>query len=477
MELVHLSKLHELEPSLRPRNLNSLSGSIPMSVSNATKIYHPSLSYNKFTGKVPPLERLSDLEVVAIARDHLVTREADGDDLNFLYSLTNASNLNILQLEENNFGGVLPESISNFSTSLFALYLQKNNIVGAIPTGVGNLVNLEIINLSGNQFTGSILSDIGKLQNLKKLLLSDNKFYRDIPSSFGNLTFLLTLRLYQNNFHGSIPVSLRKCKMLVQLSLHENNLTVGSVYKGTVDQGRIVVAVKVLNLQFHGASKSFIAECKVLKGIKHRNIVKVLTTCSSIDYHDYVHHFGPKPIVHCDLKPNNIHLDHEMTAHVGNFGLATFLLEATSDSYSNQSSSVGAKGSIGYATPEYGMGCEVSTSGDVYSNGILLLEMFTGKRPTDPMFSDSLSLHNFAKMAFPEQVASIANSTLFQQQDNGLNQSSASSHKIKECLTSIFKAGLACSEELPRNRLAINEVLTQLHAIKNTLLGSTRRAA
>ena len=118
------------------------------------------------------------------------------------------------------------------------------------------------------------------------------------------------------------------------------------------------------------------------------------------------------------------------------------------------------------------MGSEVSTSGDVYSYGILLLEMFTGKRPTDHMFSDSLSLHNFAKMAFSEQVASIADSTLFQQEDNGLNNSSASSQKIEECLISIFKAGIACSEELPRNRLAINEVLTQLHAIKNTLLGS-----
>ena len=123
------------------------------------------------------------------------------------------------------------------------------------------------------------------------------------------------------------------------------------------------------------------------------------------------------------------------------------------------------------------MGSEVSTSGDVYSYGILLLEMFTGKRPTDHMFSDSLSLHNFAKMAFSEQVASIADSTLFQEKDNGLNQSSASSQKIEECLISIFKAGIACSEELPRNRLAINEVLTQLHAIKNTLLGSARKAA
>ena len=60
---------------------------------------------------------------------------------------------------------------------------------------------------------------------------------------------------------------------------------VGSVYKGTLDQGGIVAAVNVLNLQFYGASKSFIVECKVLKSIKHRNVVKVLTTCSSIDYH------------------------------------------------------------------------------------------------------------------------------------------------------------------------------------------------
>ena len=123
------------------------------------------------------------------------------------------------------------------------------------------------------------------------------------------------------------------------------------------------------------------------------------------------------------------------------------------------------------------MGSKVSTSDDMYSYGILLPEMFTGKRPTDPMFSDSLSLHNFAKMAFPEQVASIADSNLFQQQDNDLNQSSAGSQKIEECLISIFKAGIACSEELPRNRLAINEVLTQLHKIKNTLLGSARKAA
>ena len=53
---------------------------------------------------------------------------------------------------------------------------------------------------------------------------------------------------------------------------------------------------------------------------------------------------------------------------------------------------------------EYGVGSEVSMHGDVFSFGILLLEMFTGKRPTDDMFKDNLSLHNYVKRGFPEQV-------------------------------------------------------------------------
>ncbi|XP_028126531.1 probable LRR receptor-like serine/threonine-protein kinase At3g47570 [Camellia sinensis] len=195
----------------------------------------------------------------------------------------------------------------------------------------------------------------------------------------------------------------------------------GSVYKGILDQGGIVVAVKVLNLEFHGTSKSFIAECKALKSIKHRNLVKLLTVCSSIDYlgndfkalvydymvngsledwlHpnenedeenedsrnlnllqrlniaidaayalDYLHNHCPESIVHYDLKPSNILLDSDMTGHIGDFGLARFLPKATCESSANQSSSMGMRGSVGYAAPEYGMGNEVSTSGDVWDS-------------------------------------------------------------------------------------------------------------
>ena len=52
---------------------------------------------------------------------------------------------------------------------------------------------------------------------------------------------------------------------------------------------------------------------------------------------------------------------------------------------------------------EYGLGSEVSTKGDVYSYGILLLEMITGKRPTDSMFDEGLNLHNYANVAWPNR--------------------------------------------------------------------------
>ncbi|KAJ8629207.1 hypothetical protein MRB53_022530 [Persea americana] len=58
----------------------------------------------------------------------------------------------------------------------------------------------------------------------------------------------------------------------------------GSVYKGYLDHIMKIVAVKVLNLERHGASKSFIVECKALRNIRHQNLLKVLIVCSSIDF-------------------------------------------------------------------------------------------------------------------------------------------------------------------------------------------------
>ncbi|CAL5423541.1 unnamed protein product [Camellia sinensis] len=600
--------------------VNLFTGSIPISISNATNLYLLDLGENKFIGRVPLLGMMHSLGRLNFEDNHLGTGEAG--DLNFLSSLPNATNLNSLTLNSNNFGGVLPESIGNFSF-LGILSLEKNKIGGSIPIEMANLVNLQLLDMSNNHCIGNILADIRKLQKLQILDLSGNKFYGKIPLSLKNLTSLAYLYLGVNNLHGNIPPSLGNCP-LVDLALDGNNLSgtipkqvltlssllnlylrdnhlvgsiqleignlinleqldvsgnmlsrkipstlgkttkvpplrflgksyvklsyqsllkatdgfspanmigmgsFGSVYKGILDHSEKVVAVKVLNLQFRGASKSFVAECEALRRIRHRNLVKVFTACSSVDYNgndfkalvydfmvngsledwlhanenedevhvksrnlnilqrlniavdvasalDYLHHHCSEPIVHCDLKPSNVLLNDEMIGHVGDFGLVRFLPEGTYNSSATQSSSIGLRGSVGYAAPEYGMGNEVTTF------GILLLEMFTRKRPTDNIFNDSLSLHNFAKMALPEQVASVVDPTLIQQREieeassstkNTRNQSSTGSHKIYECLISILNIGIACSQELPRDRPTINHVVTQLLVIKNNFLGT-----
>ena len=112
--------------------------------------------------------------------------------------------------------------------------------------------------------------------------------------------------------------------------------------------------------------------------------------------------------------------------------------------------------------------------GDVYSYGILLLEMFTGKRPTDPMFSDGMSLHIFSKMALPERVMEIADSNLVGDSceaiNNGENQDEMESI-MHDCLVSIARIGVACSEASPGDRMDIKDVVMELNVMKEMFVG------
>ncbi|XP_056861112.1 probable LRR receptor-like serine/threonine-protein kinase At3g47570 isoform X3 [Raphanus sativus] len=295
----------------------------------------------------------------------------------------------------------------------------------------------------------------------------------------------------------------------------------GTVFKAFLPAENKVVAVKVLNMQRRGAMRSFMAECESLKDIRHRNLVKLVTACSSIDFQgndfraliyeympngsldmwlhpkeiedisrpsrtltllerlnividvasvlEYLHLNCHEAISHCDLKPSNVLLDDDLTAHVSDFGLARILLKFDQETFINQLSSAGIRGSIGYAAPEYAMGGEISVHGDAYSFGILIFEMFSGKRPTDEMFGGDLTLRSCIRSAIPDQVLDVADELVLH---NGLRIG----FPAAECLTKVLEVGLGCSEESPANRLGMSEVVKELISIKERFF-KTRRGA
>lgn len=95
----------------------------------------------------------------------------------------------------------------------------------------------------------------------------------------------------------------------------------------------------------------------------------------------------------------------------------------------------------------------------VYSYGILLLKMFTGKRPTDKIFQGTSNLRNLAKGSLHEEVIEIADPVLVQEKEEGemngnnrLNEASIQLWiKIEESLVAILEIGVACSSEVPRD--------------------------
>lgn len=126
----------------------------------------------------------------------------------------------------------------------------------------------------------------------------------------------------------------------------------------------------------------------------------------------------------------------------------------------------------------FGMGKEISTFGDVYSYGVVLMELFPGKSPTDTMFTGELSLRDYVKAALPDCAAEIADPWLkFENEafDQNGQSSGGGTGNAGKWLGSVLGIGVACSADPLIERMKIGDVLRELHNVRNRLVGDHRR--
>ncbi|KAL1059821.1 hypothetical protein V6Z11_1Z004000 [Gossypium hirsutum] len=546
-ELCHLNKLAFLFFA----NIK-LSGPIPACLGDLTSLRHLFLGSNMFSSSIPStLTRVNYLLIlnlssnslsgplpIDIGKWHVLTSDiptgvADLKDLthfslsnnrimgSILESFDELLSLEFLDLSRNNLSGEIPKSLEKLRYLKY-FNVSFNRLEGEIPEG-GPFENYTIESFKGNE----ALCGAPRLHvpNCKTRPLRNSKaktklkliIYVALPIASTILVVALIIIILQNK---------RKDKLSTQedmiplgtwrrFSYHElrqatdgfndsrllGNGSYGSVFQGTLQDGT-VIAVKVFKLELEGAFKSFDVECDVLRNTRHRNLVKVISSCSndlnfkalvlefmpngSLDkwlysnnqYLDilqrlnimidvasaleYLHHGNATPVVHCDLKPNNVLLDEDMVAYLSDFGIAKLLCEEVSMIQTM------TMATFGYMAPEYGIEGIISTKGDVYSFGILLMEIITRKKPTDEMFAGERSLKSWV-------IESIS-SSLNQVVDPKLLSTIGREHlKVKNCALSILQLGLECCVELPKDRIHMKEIVTKLKKIKVKLVRDMER--
>ncbi|KAL7212391.1 hypothetical protein ACSBR2_015137 [Camellia fascicularis] len=409
---------------------NCLNGNLPQELGNLKVVTFIDLSMNQFTSKIPStIIGLQNLVNLSLAHNRLQGPIPD--------SFVSMVSLEFLDLSYNDLSDVIPKSLEALS-HLSYLNISFNRLRGQIPNG-GPFVNFTFQSFMSNvALCGSPKFQVppchtSSLHHLREKRVALTLYILlPIASILLAMTFVfLFIKCRRRNKTPSNVDLLPKItpprityQQLFRATngFSESNLlgvgSFGSVYKAILGD-TTVLAIKVFNLQVEGAFKSFEIECEIMRHIRHRNLTKVISSCSNLDFKDvvleympngsldkwlysynyfldmwqrldimidvacalqYLHHDYSMPLVHCDLKPNNILLDNDMVAHMSDFGIAKLLDLGECVTHTKTIAT------FGYIAPEFRLEGLVSTSCDVYSYGILLMETFTRVKPTDEMF-------------------------------------------------------------------------------------------
>lgn len=424
---------------------NQLNGSIPSDIIGIHELrLFLNLSHNALEGPLPiELSKLEKVQEIDVSSNKLTG--------SVFAQISSCIELRVVNVSNNSVGGTLPDTLGDLK-NLESLDVSMNNISGPVPVSLAKIQTLSFLNLSFNKFQGLIPqggvfnivtpdSFLGKEQHLCGVLLEvtchrKKHWFRSrvfvavfalVLSVSACLTIICCI-IVLGRIHVFLssrqieaaaadePKSIDLVHNFPRITHRElveatggfdqQNLigsgSYGRVFRGVLPDGT-VVAVKVLTVQSGNSTKSFNRECQVLKRIRHRNLIRIITACSLPDFkalvlpymgngsldsclypHSqfrrlgsgssdlsllqrvnicsdvaegiaYLHHHSPVKVIHCDLKPSNVLLNDDMTALVSDFGIARLVTAAGGnpalvENMGNSTANM-LTGSIGYIAP------------------------------------------------------------------------------------------------------------------------------
>ncbi|WOH01814.1 hypothetical protein DCAR_0521199 [Daucus carota subsp. sativus] len=282
-------------------------------------------------------------------------------------------------------------------------------------------------------------------------------------------------------------------------SITESNVVgmgaTGIVYKAEMQRLNTVVAVKKLwrtttDIEM-GGSDDLVGEVNLLGRLRHRNIVRLLGFLHNngnamiiYEYMQngslgealhgkeagtllvdwvlryniavgvaqglaYLHHDCHPLVIHRDVKSNNILLDANLEARIADFGLAKMMPKK------NETVSMVA-GSYGYIAPEYGYTLKVDEKSDIYSYGVVLMELLTGKRPLDPGFGESVDIVEWIRRK------RLDNKAL----EETLDPNVGNCQHVQEEMLLVLRIAILCTAKFPKDRPSMRDVITMLGEAK-----------